>query len=90
MTKGLGPRTHRGAVRLLGLHFVKTGLLSREAAAALARLETSRELGDYAPTAAFDHGEAADLIAQAESVSAACRPLLRGEGECGRKPREPR
>lgn len=78
LTKGLEPRTHRGVIQLFSLHFVKTGQLSQEATAALARLETSRELGDYAPTAAFDQDEANELIREAESFIAACRPLLPG------------
>ena len=43
LTVGLEPRSHEGALRLLSLHFVKTGTLPRETAHVLSKLnEVSR------------------------------------------------
>lgn len=50
--------------------------MSQGRAATLAQLETSRELGEYTPAATFEQDEAQELIAQAESFIAVCRPLL--------------
>ena len=37
LTRGLEPRSHRGVIQLLGLHFVKEGQLGEDAAASLAQ-----------------------------------------------------
>ena len=73
LLKGLEPRTHRGVIQLLQLHYVETGLLKPEMAAALAQLETCRELGDYNAKAVFDAARAATEIRRAAEFIAACR-----------------
>lgn len=45
--KGLSAKTHEGATGLIGQHFVKTGILSKEDGALLARLQSMRHTGDY-------------------------------------------
>jgi uncharacterized protein (UPF0332 family) len=74
--KGLEPKTHRGAIQLLQLHYVETGALSPAAAVALGQLETYRELSDYNAKARFDEKRAAAEIQRAESFVASCRPLV--------------
>ena len=74
--KGLEPRTHRGVIQLLQLHYVEPGTLSTESAGALAQLETYRELSDYNAKASFGEERAANEIRRAEAFMAACRPLL--------------
>ena len=76
MLKGLEPKTHRGVIQLLHLHYVEPKALSASVAAALGQLETYRELSDYNAKAAFDHDRASAEIAQAQSFIAACRPLI--------------
>jgi uncharacterized protein len=76
LLKGLEPKTHRGCIQLLQLHYVETGVLPAAAAEALGQLETYRELSDYNTQATFDGARAAAEIGRAESFVASCRPLL--------------
>jgi uncharacterized protein (UPF0332 family) len=76
MLKGLEPKTHRGAIQLLHLHYVEAGTLSTSTAAALGQLETYRELSDYNAKASFDKARAVAEVKQAETFIAACRPLV--------------
>ena len=50
LTKGLEPKTHEGALRLLSLHFVKPGLLDPEMSHSFARVMKYREEADYNPS----------------------------------------
>lgn len=76
VSKGIEAKTHRGTVQLLGLHFVKTGLLPPDIAGLLAHLETYRELVDYTPATRFTKEEAEQEIARAERFIGAVRPLI--------------
>ena len=76
-TKGLESRTHRGALQLLGLHFVRTGRLSAQAVTLLAQLEDRREVSDYSAATRFTDDEARQSVDQAEAFIALCRPLVR-------------
>jgi uncharacterized protein (UPF0332 family) len=78
MLKGLEPKTHRGAIQLLQLHFVETGALSAEDAAAIGQLETYRELSDYHAKVSFDERRANAEIGRARRFIASCRRLLPG------------
>ncbi len=75
LMKGLEPKTHRGTIQLLHLHYVEAGHLSSEDALALAELETYRELSDYNAKASFDKRRAKQEIRRAESFIDACRTL---------------
>lgn len=48
VTEALEPKTHRGIKHLFALHFVTKGLLPDWCEPALSRLETERDLADYA------------------------------------------
>ncbi len=76
ISRGLEPRTHRGVIQLLSLHFAKSGELAPETASLLGQLETLRELGDDAAAASFSAAEAEDAITVAGRFVDACRPLL--------------
>ena len=76
LTKGIEPRTHRGKIQMVSVHFVRTGLLDEKAAAELSRLEDYREVSDYTAGTKFTQEEAAKAIERAESFITACRPLL--------------
>ena len=47
LTKGLEPRSHRGLGGLLGLHFVKAGLLDARWSRTLTEAQAAREGADY-------------------------------------------
>jgi uncharacterized protein (UPF0332 family) len=76
LTKGVDPRSHRGVMQLISLHFVRTRALSAEAAAALSQLGTFRELSDYNSSTDFTASEARAEIQRAQSFMASCKPLL--------------
>ena len=76
LTKGLEPKTHRGLVQLLSLHFVKSALLSEEPASDLAHLETYREISDYHTRSELTVTQANEEISRAKRFIEACRPLL--------------
>ena len=76
MLKGLEPKTHRGVIQLLHLHYVETGAISSASAASLGKLETYRELSDYNAKASFDRERATAEVSQAKAFIAACRPLV--------------
>ncbi len=76
LSRGLEAMTHRGVIKLLGLHFVKNGPMPEESAAHLAHLETYRELSDYASAADFTAEQAAGEIARAEFFVESCRRVL--------------
>lgn len=47
LDKGVHFKSHAGAIRALGLHFVSTGLLSPEEGKLISRLQSMRSSGDY-------------------------------------------
>jgi len=46
LSKGLEPRSHEGALRLLGLHFVREGLMDKSTAQVFSKLMKFREERD--------------------------------------------
>lgn len=56
--RGVSPGTRAGAVNVLGLHFVKPGLMAAEAGRALPQLATLRHLADYGASIGTDRGAA--------------------------------
>ncbi len=73
--KGVEPKTHRGAIQLIALHYVQTGLLAEDDSAALGHLETFRELSDYNAKAKFDVAQARAEVQRARRFLEACRRL---------------
>jgi uncharacterized protein (UPF0332 family) len=74
--KGVEPKTHRGVIQLLALHYVQAEALTEEESAALAHLETFRELSDYNAKAKFDAAQAGAEVQRARRFVEACRRLL--------------
>jgi len=75
VSRGIEPRTHRGTIQLIVLHFVKEGHLAESDAATLAHLETYRELSDYNAAASFTRAQAEEEIARAGQFIEACRKV---------------
>jgi len=60
MTKGIEARSHEGALRMLGLHFVREGLIQPKLSHTFSKLMKYREEADYNPLYDFtgdDYGE---------------------------------
>ena len=80
LTKDLEPRSHEGALRLLSLHFVKSGRLDREAAHLFSRLMKYREEADYTASVEYTAEDVAGFRAEVEIVSARIAELIRAAG----------
>ena len=65
LTKGLEPRSHEGALRLLSLHFVKNGPFEASLSHLFSRLMKYREEADYNPSYVFT---SEDVIALRKDV----------------------
>jgi uncharacterized protein (UPF0332 family) len=53
LSKALEPKSHDGALRLLGMHFVREGLIDKRAAQIFSKLMKFREEADYNPVSMF-------------------------------------
>ena len=53
LTEGFEPKSHEGALRLFGLHFVKKGLFKTEDSHIFSKLMKYREEADYNPSYTF-------------------------------------
>lgn len=53
LTKGLEPKSHEGALRLFGLHFVKEGLFAAKDSHLFSKIMKYREEADYNPVYFF-------------------------------------
>ena len=69
LTKGLEPRSHEGALRLFGLHFVREGLIDKRAAQIFSKLMKFREEADYNPISMFTKEDFMDFKEEAESLT---------------------
>ena len=47
LTKGLEARSHEGLIRLFNLHFIKTGVFSKQYSTILSHAQKAREEADY-------------------------------------------
>jgi uncharacterized protein (UPF0332 family) len=53
LTKGLEPKSHEGALRLFGMHFVKPGVFQAGDSHVFSKLMKYREEADYNPSYVF-------------------------------------
>ena len=80
LTVELEPKSHEGAIRLLSLHFVKTGLLEPEASHLFSRMMKYREEADYNPSYSFSADEVHRLYNEAAAFSTRVAVLIRQAG----------
>ena len=76
--EGLEPRTHRGALHLFNLHFVKTGRFEPATSRLIARLQKFREEADYAPAFVVEDEGAREDLESARRFVAQVRATLAG------------
>jgi uncharacterized protein (UPF0332 family) len=76
LSKGLEPRSHEGALRLLGLHFIREDLLEKEIAQIFSKLMKFREEADYNPVSMFTKEDYIAYRREAEHLTAAIREYL--------------
>jgi uncharacterized protein (UPF0332 family) len=68
LTKGLEPKSHEGALRLFGLHFVKEGIFISQDSHVFSKLMKFREEADYNPSYIFTKEDFKDLAIEADNL----------------------
>ena len=76
-TKGLEPKSHEGALRLLGLHFVKEGLFISQDSHVFSKLMKFREEADYNPSYVFTEEDFKELAIEADNLFLKIRAYLK-------------
>jgi uncharacterized protein (UPF0332 family) len=69
LTKGLEPKSHEGALKLFGLHFVKEGAFKPADSHIFSRLMKYREEADYNPSYMFTKEDFVEFKKDAEELS---------------------
>lgn len=77
LSKGMEPRSHEGALRLLGLHFVRENILQKRIAQIFSKLMKFREEADYNPVSMFTKEDYIAYRREAEHLAAAIREYLK-------------
>lgn len=67
LTKGLEPRSHEGALRLFGLHFVKSEIFEPRDSHLFSKLMKYREEADYNPSYTFSSEDFTEFKKEAET-----------------------
>jgi len=70
LSKGLELRSHEGALRLLGLYFIKEGLLDKRFGQIFSKLMKFREEADYNPVTMFTKEDYLAYRKEADTLSA--------------------
>jgi len=68
LTKGLEPKSHEAALRLFGLHFVKSGTFEPRDSHVFSKLMKYREEADYNPTYTFMPEDFTELATEADRL----------------------
>ncbi len=68
LTKGLEPKSHEGALRLFGLHFVKQGIFEAKDSHIFSKLMKYRQEADYNPSYIFTAEDFTEFKREAEIV----------------------
>jgi uncharacterized protein (UPF0332 family) len=77
ISRGISAKTHAGVRQMLGLHFVKTNLLSTKENAFYSDLFAKRHSGDYDIYICFDEDLTKDLFPQAVNFINAIEKLIK-------------
>ncbi len=80
LSKGLEPKSHEGALRLFGLHFVKEGQFEAGTSHVFSKLMKYREEADYNPSYTFTKEDYTELRREAEALAVKAETFLRGKG----------
>ena len=78
LSEGFEASTHKGLIKLLGLHFVKTGKISNDLAKSLASAYDDRQMSDYNVRFEPTKDEALDAISEAQKFIKSIYPMLNG------------
>lgn len=76
LQQGLSVQTHHGIIQMLGLHFVKTGKISKEMGTLYSRLFSMRQTGDYGDTFDLTEEDVMPLVAPTKELIQAISSML--------------
>ena len=80
LTKGLEPRTHEGALRMLGLHFIKEGILEARVSHIFSKLMKYREESDYNPSYVFTKEDFIEFKKEVAELLDKIKEYIRSKG----------
>jgi len=80
LSKGMEAKSHEGALRLFGLHFVKESVFAPDDSHLFARLMKFREEADYNPASLFTKKHFIELKREAVRLSTSIKRHLRHAG----------
>jgi uncharacterized protein (UPF0332 family) len=80
LTKSLEPKSHEGALRLFGLHFVKHGIFEPKDSHIFSKLMKYRQEADYNPSYSFTPEDFTQFKGEAETLIHKISSRLREEG----------
>jgi uncharacterized protein (UPF0332 family) len=80
LTKGLEPRSHEGALRLFGMHFVKQGVFEAGDSHVFSKLMKYREEADYNPSYVFTPEDFIELKKEAQLLMGKVTEVLKEKG----------
>ncbi len=73
---GFAAKTHEGTIGMIGQHFVKSEILSKEDGALLARLQNMRHTGDYDDFMDWTKEDVEPYISKVESYNEKIKDLV--------------
>ncbi len=76
LDKDIKAKSHAGVKQMLGLHFVKTGIVSEELSDFYTYIFELRHMGDYVDYIVFEESEVSALLPQAADFIARIEALL--------------
>jgi len=80
LSKGFEPKTHEGALRLLGMHFIKPGIFEPAFSHTFAKLMKYRGEADYNPSYIFTKDDYVDFQKEAVLLHKQVKEFLGKEG----------
>jgi uncharacterized protein (UPF0332 family) len=80
LTEGFEPKSHEGALRLFGLHFVKPGAFEAKDSHVFSKLMKFREEADYNPSYSFSPEDFTEFKSEAEVVIQKIINYLKNKG----------
>jgi uncharacterized protein (UPF0332 family) len=80
LTKGLEPKSHEGALRVFGLHFIKEGIFEARDSHVFSKLMKYREEADYNPSYIFIRGDFLEFRKEAEDLVGKIKGYLMEKG----------
>ncbi len=82
-SRGVEPRSHAGAMHLLNIELVRTGVLASSHNRLLGGLQRARELADYDSAVVFGEPDASALVSDANAFEREAVAILQREGWLG-------